>query len=98
MTMAGQGMRIRDCAELLAGEAIEAWHKGRLFHRGRVIKVLPSTGLFWMEDLKSGARRLLDVEALDVVRADPPKAQATPDPQRAEQPGLDPGHVWFSSA
>lgn len=97
--MAGQGkVGVRDCAELTAGDDIEAWHKGRLFHRGRVTKVLPSTGLFWMEDLTSGARRLLDVEALDVVLADPPKAQSTPGPQRLEQPGVNPNHVWFSSA
>ena len=97
--MAGQGkVRIRDCAELSAGDDIEAWHKGRLFHRGRVTRVLPSTGLFWVEDLKSGTRRLVDVEVRDVVLADPPKAQASSGPQRAEQPSLDPNHVWFSSA
>jgi hypothetical protein len=81
---------IRDCSELSAGDNIEAWHKGRLFHRGRVTRILPSTGLFWIEDSRSGSNKLLDVEALDVVRADSPVVQ--------EISHAAPHLVWFSSA
>lgn len=59
---------VRTCAELSAGEEIEAWHKGRLFHRGRVTETIPSTDLFWIVDSRTGARKLLDVEALEIVR------------------------------
>lgn len=87
---ASEKLPIRDCTELSAGDNVEAWHKGRLFHRGTVTRVLPSTGLFWIEDLKSGAQRLLDVEALDIVLADPPAVQAGVK--------VTPTMVWFSSA
>jgi len=65
---AGTNSNVRTCSELLAGEEIEAWHKGRLFHRGRVAETIPSTDLFWIVDSRTGARKLLDVEALEIVR------------------------------
>jgi hypothetical protein len=52
---------------LTEGEHIEAWHNGRLFHRGTVVKTISGTGLFWLQD-KGGSRRLLDVETLEIVR------------------------------
>jgi hypothetical protein len=65
---AGTNPNVRTCSELSAGEEVEAWHKGRLFHRGRVAETIPSTDLFWIVDSRTGARRLLDVEALEIVR------------------------------
>ena len=65
---------VRTSSELAAGEEIEAWHKGRLFHRGRVEEKIPSTDLFWIVDARSGARRLLDVEALEIVKVAKPVA------------------------
>jgi hypothetical protein len=59
---------------LAVGEEIEAWHKGRLFHRGSVTETIPSTDLFWIVDSRTGARKLLDVEALEIVRVEKPLA------------------------
>ena len=67
---AGGKSNVRTCSELSAGEEIEAWHKGRLFHRGRVTETIPSTELFWIVDSRTGARKLLDVEALEIVRVE----------------------------
>jgi len=61
---------IRTCSDLAVGEEIEAWHKGRLFHRGSVTETIPSTDLFWIVDSRTGARKLLDVEALEIVRVE----------------------------
>ncbi len=62
---------IRTCGELAAGDEIEAWHNGKLFHRGRVTQTVPLMELFWILDARTGARKLLDVEALDIVRCGP---------------------------
>ena len=67
---AGGKSNVRTCSELSAGEEIEAWHKGRLFHRGRVTETIPSTDLFWIVDSRTGARKLLDLEALEIVRVE----------------------------
>jgi hypothetical protein len=67
---AGGKSNVRTCSELSAGEEIEAWHKGRLFHRGRVTETIPSTELFWIVDSRTGSRKLLDVEALEIVRVE----------------------------
>jgi hypothetical protein len=76
---------IRTSSELSVGEEIEAWHKGRLFHRGRVTETIPTTDLFWIVDSRTGARKLLDVEALEIVRAEPDRAEtARVDSARAE--------------
>ena len=66
----GRNLRVRTSSELSAGEEIEAWHKGRLFHRGCVSETVPSTDLFWIVDSRTGARKLLDVEALEIVRVE----------------------------
>jgi hypothetical protein len=95
---------VKACSELSAGEEIEAWHKGRLFHRGRVTETIPSTGLFWIVDSRTGARKLLDVEALEIVRAEAPSIQRMPDtaPRTPHttppMPPTAPNVVWFSSA
>ena len=78
---------IRTCSDLAVGEEIEAWHKGRLFHRGSVTETIPSTDLFWIVDSRTGARKLLDVEALEIVRVEKPLAVES---VRAEPVGARP--------
>jgi hypothetical protein len=58
--------RVRTGAELSVGDEIEAWHNGKLFHRGRVTDVVPALELFWILDARTGARKLLDPEALEI--------------------------------
>ena len=55
---------------LQPGDCIEAWHNGKLFHQGRVTDVVPQLDLFWILDARTGTRRLLDPEALEIVRVE----------------------------
>ncbi|BCW42988.1 hypothetical protein [Arthrobacter sp. StoSoilB5] len=57
---------------LSQGEYIEAWHNGRLYHRGTVVKTIAGTDLFWLQDAETGSRRLLDMESLEIVAAEQP--------------------------
>jgi hypothetical protein len=66
--MPDEDLEVRSCAELAAGEEIEAWHRGRLAHRGTVASTLEEIDLFWIIDARTGARRLLDLEQLSVRR------------------------------
>jgi len=50
-----------------AGDHIEAWHNGKLFHQGRVTDVVRSLELIWIRDV-TGRRKLLDPDALTIVR------------------------------
>ena len=52
--------------QLRIGDQIEAWHNGKLFHRGRVMDVVPALELFWILDARTGTRKLLDPEALEI--------------------------------
>jgi hypothetical protein len=61
---------IRACSDLVPGTEIEAWDHGELVHCGRVSQTVPSMGMVWIIDARNGTRRLLDVDALDVVRLD----------------------------
>jgi hypothetical protein len=73
--MIEQGMpEVRSGAELAVGDEIEAWHRGRLAHRGAVSSTLPDIGLFWIIDARTGTRRLLDLEQLSVRRLQTGKA------------------------
>ncbi|MFJ5958318.1 hypothetical protein ACIQC5_20465 [Paenarthrobacter sp. NPDC092416] len=54
------------------GDSVEAWHNGRLYHRGTVLKVVAGTDVFWIQDAETGSRRLLDMEALEIVPAEEP--------------------------
>ncbi|MDQ0632782.1 hypothetical protein QFZ40_000691 [Arthrobacter pascens] len=60
--------------QLQTGDYIEAWHNGKLFHQGRVTVVVPKLDLFWIVDARTGTRRLLDPEALVIVRVSEPRA------------------------
>lgn len=77
---AAQESAIRSCEELANGDEIEAWHEGRFLHRGRVSQVLPSMGMFWIMCARTGARKLVDLEASVVIRV---TAAPHPDPARA---------------
>ncbi|MGP4033496.1 hypothetical protein [Pseudarthrobacter sp. 1C304] len=69
------GQQVQSCEELLVGDPIEAWHNGKLFHRGKVIRTVADTDLFWILDERTGTRRLIDAEVL-VVRRVPVAAAA----------------------
>ena len=65
---------VQSSAELAAGDEVEAWHRGRLAHRGTVSSTLQDIDLFWIIDARTGARRLLDLEQLSVRRIPAGKA------------------------
>jgi hypothetical protein len=62
---------IRTCEALANGDEIEAWQNGRLLHSGRVIQTLPSMGMFWILCARTGARKLVDLEASEIIRVAP---------------------------
>lgn len=59
---------VRDLADLLVGDMVEAWHEGRRYNRGTVLQTVPSMGMFWILDTGSGTRKLVDFEALLIRR------------------------------
>ncbi|MFF2246352.1 hypothetical protein ACFVTM_19505 [Arthrobacter sp. NPDC058130] len=67
---------IRSSTELNVGDEIEAWHNGKLFHRGTVTQTVTAVDLFWILDAGTGTRRLIDAEALVILRAAAPAAPA----------------------
>jgi hypothetical protein len=69
---AEEARRVQSSAELSVGDEVEAWHNGKLFHRGRVNQTVASMDLFWIVDSRTGARRLIDVEALVILRTPGP--------------------------
>ncbi|UUL77300.1 hypothetical protein NG819_07355 [Pseudarthrobacter sp. Fe7] len=86
--METQGIRT---AQLRIGDQIEAWHRGRLFHKGRVTDVVPALELFWILDARTGARKLLDPEALEIRHVEP--APVTLEVSTKPQPpATAPGH------
>ena len=86
MTMdVDEARQIRSSAELNVGDEIEAWHNGKLFHRGPVTQTVTGVDLFWILDARTGTRRLIDAEALVILRP--------ADPGTAKTPSLAPGHT-----
>jgi len=67
-------VEVQSSAELAVGDEVEAWHRGRLAHRGTVSSTLRDIDLFWIIDARTGARRLLDLEQLSVRRIPAGKA------------------------
>ncbi len=59
------------CRELTSGDAIEAYYKNTLVHRGPVTDTAPDYGLVWILDTLTGDRRLLDLAELEIVRIPP---------------------------
>jgi len=60
------GRTINSNAELTSGDCIEAYYKGTLVHRGEVTGIAPNHELFWILDVHTGGRRLLDIAELEV--------------------------------
>ncbi|WP_180987263.1 hypothetical protein [Arthrobacter sp. AFG20] len=67
-------LEVQSSAELAVGDEVEAWHRGRLAHRGTVSSTFRDIDLFWIIDARTGARRLLDLEQLSVRRVAAGKA------------------------
>ena len=67
--------QVTSCGELSVGDKIEAWHNGKLFHRGEVIRTVAATDLFWILDERTGTRRLIDAEVLVIRRVAVPAAR-----------------------
>ncbi|MCI9871223.1 hypothetical protein ARTB_11920 [Arthrobacter humicola] len=79
MTMdVDEARQIRSSAELNVGDEIEAWHNGKLFHRGPVTQTVTGVDLFWILDARTGTRRLIDAEALVILRPAGPGPAKTP--------------------
>jgi len=75
--MTAEGARqVHSNEELSVGDEIEPWHNGKLFHRGEVIRTVAATDLFWILDDRTGTRRLIDTEALVILRAEAPISSA----------------------
>ena len=67
--------QVQSSGDLSVGDQVEAWHNGKLFHRGKVIRTVADTDLFWILDEGTGSRRLIDAEALVIVRVAAPRAE-----------------------
>jgi hypothetical protein len=59
------------CRELASGDAVEAYYKNTLVHRGPVTGTAPDQGLVWILDTLTGDMRLLDLAELEIVRIPP---------------------------
>jgi len=87
MTMdVDEARQIRSSAELNVGDEIEAWHNGKLFHRGPVTQTVTGVDLFWILDARTGTRRLIDAEALVILRPAAPETASTPSPAPVHTP------------
>ena len=75
------GQQVTSCGELSVGDQIEAWHNGKLFHRGEIIRTVAATDLFWILDDRTGTRRLIDAEVLVIRRVAVPGARNGSDAQ-----------------
>ena len=73
--------QVTSCEELSVGDQIEAWHNGKLFHRGEIIRTVAATDLFWILDDRTGTRRLIDAEVLVIRRVAVPGARNGSDAQ-----------------
>jgi hypothetical protein len=69
-----EARHIRRSGELNVGDEIEAWHNGKLFHRGTVTQTVTAVDLFWILDSRTGTRRLIDAGALVILRPEGPGA------------------------
>ena len=80
--------QVLSCEELSVGDGIEAWHNGRLVHRGEVIRTVAATDLFWILDGRTGVRRLIDAGTLVIRRAAVPAANPDPAAPEAAVPAV----------
>lgn len=84
---------VRSSVELSAGDRIEAWHNGRLYHRGIVLKSVAGTELVWIEDVTTGRRRLLDLDSLEICRVPGPEQAGTQTTVPAQHKAAAPASV-----
>lgn len=59
---------VDSCSELNPGDEINATYHGTLVHRGRVTDLAPDHELFWILDILTGGRRLIDMSEMKVAR------------------------------
>lgn len=76
---------IRTCEELTHGDVIEAWQGGRLLHNGSASQTLPSMGMCWIVCARTGARKLVDLEAPEIIRVSAPTTRVRRD-QKCRRP------------
>lgn len=87
-----EARKIRSSAELNVGDEIEAWHNGKLFHRGPVTQTVTGVDLFWILDARTGSRRLIDAEALVILRPVRTGSAAANSPAPSRAPASTPVH------
>jgi len=92
-----EARHIRSSSELNVGDEIEAWHNGKLFHRGTVTQTVAAMDLFWILDSRTGTRRLIDVEALVILRAAEPVAARAATRAPARTPSQSPHMPLFQA-
>jgi hypothetical protein len=56
------------CPAPVPGDAVEAFYRSTLVHRGPVTGTSPGYGLCWILDTLTGSRCLLDTSELEIVR------------------------------
>jgi hypothetical protein len=81
-----EARKIHSSAELNVGDEIEAWHNGKLFHQGPVTQTVTGVDLFWILDARTGTRRLIDAEALVILRPVGPSPAAGKSPPASRPP------------
>lgn len=62
---------VQQVTELQVGEDIQAWHNGKIYHDGTVLRTLPSLGLIVIRT-SGGAEVLLDAHVLRIRRLTSP--------------------------
>jgi hypothetical protein len=67
-----RGTVISSNRELTSGECVKAYYKDTLVHRGEVTDIAPNPDLFWLLDVLTGSRKLVDIAELEIVRAKAP--------------------------
>ncbi|SFT56959.1 hypothetical protein SAMN04487915_101990 [Arthrobacter sp. ov118] len=88
---------IRSSSELNVGDQVEAWHNGKLFHRGTVTQTVAAMDLFWILDSRTGTRRLIDAEALVILRAAEPGTPRAATRAPARTPSQSPHMPLFQA-
>ena len=88
-----EARHIRSSSELNVGDEIEAWHNGKLFHRGTVTQTVTAVDLFWILDSRTGTRRLIDAEALVILRAADPGTAKAASRAAARTPAASSSHM-----
>lgn len=64
-------------SQLSCGDWVEAYYQGSLVHYGKVTDIAPRDELFWIQDVLTGSRRLLDASEFE-IRKDGVARSASP--------------------